>query len=240
MPQPSFFRLAFKQFWLLFGSIWFFVGSIFAVVGAGMAWNDWRYDKQGVVVEATVVRTYTTTGSKGSRYYYVEYQFTAQDGHVRQSHDKVDRNTWQDLARGSKIRIQYLPSNPDSNRIPQSSNLWGAIGFSAFGGVFGGIGGFLFFRGLNRVRTVQRLLREGVRIEGTVVSVEESSISVNRVRQWVVKYSYRDHMGQTHEAKSDYMSPGEASKWNEGDKGAVRIDQNQPEVCYWVGREESS
>ena len=55
----------------------------------------------------------------------------------------------------------------------------------------------------------------------------------------MVKYSYNDFTGQMHEAKSDYMSPSDAERWNVGDKGGVRYDQNRPEVSFWVGREET-
>jgi hypothetical protein len=71
------------------------------------------------------------------------------------------------------------------------------------------------------------------------VAVQESSITINRVRQWEVKYSYQDHVGQMHEAASEYMPPQEAEKWHQGDKGTVRYDQMNPEVSYWVGHEES-
>ena len=236
--HPSLLRLAFRQFWFLFGGIWLLVGSIFAVVGGGMLWNEWRFRTQGADAEATVVEKYTRRGGKGSTKYYIAYEFTTPDGYNISDSDQVDRSTWDGVEQGSKIRVRYLPATPEKSDIPDSSDIWLPTIFGGIGVVFGGIGAVLFFKGLNRARTISRLIRDGIPTEGTVVAVQESNITINRVRQWEVRYSYHDHIGQVHEASSEYMPPREAQKWKEGDKGAVRYDQNRPEVSCWLGREE--
>jgi len=237
--HPSLFRLAFRQFWFLFGSIWLLVGSIFAVVGAGMLWNELRYRNEGADAEATVVEKYTRRGDKGSTTYYVAYEFTTPDGYNISASDQVDEGTWRRVQEKGTVRVRYLPAAPEKSRIPEGSDIWLPVTFGGVGVIFGGIGAVLFAKGLNRARTIARLVREGIRTEGTVVAVQESSITINRVRQWEVKYTFQDHVGQMHESSSEYMSPQEARKWNEGDKGTVRYDQMNPETSFWVGREET-
>lgn len=237
--HPSLLRLAFRQFWFLFGGIWLLVGSIFAVVGGVMLWNEWRYRNEGAEANATVVRKYTGRTSKGNTTYHVAYEFTTPDGYNISDTDEVDSSTWGGVQEGGKIRVRYLPATPEKSDIPDSSDVWMPTIFGGVGVVFGGIGGVLFFKGLNRARTIARLVRDGIRTEGTVVAVQESSITINRVRQWEVRYTFQDHVGQMHESSSEYMSPQDARKWNEGDKGTVRYDQMNPETSYWVGREET-
>lgn len=236
--HPSLMWLAFRQFWFLFGGIWLLVGSIFAVVGGVMVWNEWRYRNEGADAEATVVDKYTRRGDKGGTKYYITYEFTTPDGYNISDSEQVNKSTWEGVEEGSKIRVRYLPVTPEKSDIPDSSDVWMPAIFGGVGVVFGGIGAVLFFKGLNRARTIARLLRDGIRTEGTVVAVQESNMTINRVRQWEVRYTYQDHIGQMHEASSEYMPPQEAQKWKEGDKGGVRYDQNQPDVSYWLGREE--
>ena len=237
MAQPSFFRLATKQFWLLFGGIWFVVGSVFAVVGAGLLISQWRYQTDGVTVQAKVAEKTTRTGSKGKRSCHVTYEFTTQDQYHVTGSDQLPCDVWAGLKESEEVRVQYLAARPEENRITEGAENWLPIIFTGIGSVFGGIGGFLVIRSLNRVRIVLRLFREGIPVQGTVTAVSPSSVSINRVQQWVIKYSYRDQMGQTREGESDYMSPADADTWHEGDTGAVRFDQSHPEISHWFGRE---
>jgi hypothetical protein len=101
----------------------------------------------------------------------------------------------------------------------------------------GGIGGFLFAKGLNRARTIARLLDSGVRATGTVIEVRPTNVRINRVQQWELRYSYRDYTGRLHETTSDYMPPAEAQQWHAGDQGNICYDDKAPEVSYWFGRD---
>jgi hypothetical protein len=237
MNQPSFFRLASKQFWLLFGGIWLLVGSVFAAVGGGMLVKEWRFRSEGVSVEARIVEKSTRTGSKGKRICQVAYQFTTADNYHVTGRSDVPCDVWAGLEEGGALRVAYLPAHPEKNQLTERQDAWLPFLFAGIGAVFGGIGGFLVLRSLRRVLAVLRLFREGIPAQGTVVEVAPSSVSINRVPQWVIKYSYRDPMGQTREGESDYMSPDEASEWKEGDTGSIRFDAARPELSYWLGRE---
>lgn len=119
---------------------------------------------------------------------------------------------------------------------PEDDFLIGII-FCGVGVLVGGIGGFLFAKGLNRARTIARLLDSGVRATGTVTEVRPTNVRINRVQQWVLRYSYHDYTGRLHETTSDYMSPGEAQQWQAGDQGNICYDDKTPEVSYWFGRD---
>ena len=103
------------------------------------------------------------------------------------------------------------------------------------GGTLAG-GAFLAVKGVKRILLHRRLRREGATTEGTVVDVALSDVSINKVRQLIVRYSYRDNRGKTHEGESGYLSPQEAAEWKTGDRGKVLYDKEQPDQHVWVGR----
>jgi hypothetical protein len=70
-----------------------------------------------------------------------------------------------------------------------------------------------------------------------VLEVKPSSTKLNSVRQWNIYYRYQDHLGQTHEGRSDPLPPDEAWAWQVGDAGIVRFDQQRPQDSVWVGKE---
>jgi hypothetical protein len=80
------------------------------------------------------------------------------------------------------------------------------------------------------------ILRHGLVTEGTVVRTEPTATSINRVTQWQIRYSYRDHIGRTQEGVSHLLSPEDASLWKEGERGGVRFDPERPDISLWIGK----
>ena len=107
---------------------------------------------------------------------------------------------------------------------------------AAGGLILTAIGGRLVTTALGRLRTEERLLREGLSAEAEVVAVEESTVRFNRQRQWVIRYRYTDRMDEAHEGHSGYLDPEEAAAWNPGDRGVVRFDPRRPGVSIWIGK----
>jgi hypothetical protein len=237
--QPGFFRLAFKQFWLLFGSIWLLVGSIFLVVGAGLVWKEYRFNNEGVRAEAEVVEKFRRTGDKGKTNYGLQYRFTARDGVDYEGSDTLDFREWDRAREGDRIAIVYLPDDPESNRFAASSEWVLPLVFGGIGLVFAPIGGGLVVWSLAKVRRNLRLMREGVRVDATVVDVHATNVRINHVTQWAIRYAFTDMVGQRQESESDYMSPHEAERWKPGDTGVVRYDQLNSRLSVWLGREDS-
>jgi len=106
------------------------------------------------------------------------------------------------------------------------------VAFMIMGGITTFLGGFVRFG----VRRIERLNKEGIVAEGTVLEVSPSWLSINRVRQWTIRYHYRDHTGRILDGQSGPISPDEASTWKAGEKGGVRYDYGHPQHSLWVGR----
>jgi hypothetical protein len=107
------------------------------------------------------------------------------------------------------------------------------VAFITMGGIATSLGGFVLFG----VRRIERLSKEGLPVDGTVFEIGPSWLSINRVRQWTIRYHYRDHMGRILEGQSGPISPDEASTWQVGDKGSVRYDYGHPRHSLWIGKE---
>jgi len=107
------------------------------------------------------------------------------------------------------------------------------VAFITMGGIATSLGGFVLFG----VKRIERLSKEGIVAEGTVFEIGPSWLSINRVRQWTIRFRYQDHMGKTREGQSGAISPDEASAWQVGDKGSVRYDHGRPQHSLWIGKE---
>lgn len=112
--------------------------------------------------------------------------------------------------------------------------------FTILGAVFASIGGVIFFMAVTGIRRQLDLSDEakGMTVEGTVLEVAPTNFSLNDEPQWQIRYSYRDHKGKEHEAKSPHIPPEEAEAWKAGDKGSVRYDLRSPQKSVWLGTEE--
>lgn len=110
--------------------------------------------------------------------------------------------------------------------------------------IFGGVGAFIMMLGvelisayLRRKRLIRLLAAEGVKCEGIVTAVGPSTLKVNDVTQWKVKYSFKDQLGGEHTGETDYISPDEAANWEVGQQGVVRYVKSNPSQHLWFGRE---
>jgi len=150
----------------------------------------------------------------------------------------VSPQEWDQLEEGKPVQIRYLPHAPQSNRLAEKSTWGDAIVNLLLGVGVGALGGVLFAKGFRSARREVRLRREGVTTQGTVLDIGPSWLAINRVRQMEVRYRYTDHTGQTHEGKSDPLSPDEADAWRPGETGTVRFDRKRPQESIWIGRAE--
>ena len=107
------------------------------------------------------------------------------------------------------------------------------VAFTIMGGIATSLGGFVLYG----VRRIGHLIKEGILAEGAVFEVSPSWLSINRVRQWTIRFHYQDHTGKIREGQSGPLSPDEASTWQVGDKGSVRYDYGHPQNSLWIGKE---
>jgi hypothetical protein len=70
-----------------------------------------RYDKEGVKVEATVVRRYMLRVTP-----YVEYSFKDEAGRMHSRSVMMKQPDWEDLVYAKTIPVEYLKSDPEWNR----------------------------------------------------------------------------------------------------------------------------
>jgi hypothetical protein len=96
-------------------------------------------------------------------------------------------------------------------------------------------GVYVLVRGLRQVGVARRLMRDGVRVEGRVLAVRASNMTVNHRTQVIVRFRYRDRDGQAREGDSWPVEPGEG--WSPGDTGVVCYDPADPASALWIGRE---
>jgi uncharacterized protein DUF3592 len=237
---PSLWKFLSRAVVLWVGSFLFVLGCIFTGIGLNEAAKERPYQSSGVAVDATVTEKTIDRAKRGGNprtRYLVSYQFASPEGRKIEGSGEVSVEEWERLNAGKKVPVTYLRNAPASSRIQGSNDdAWIAVYvFLAIGGVFTLLGGGLaVYEGRTVVRTIQ-VSRHGLPTQGTVLRVEPTSTSINRVRQWRLRYRYRDHVGRTQDGESHLLSPDEASVWQEGDTGTVRFDRERPQDSVWMG-----
>jgi Protein of unknown function (DUF3592) len=233
-----------KNFWLWFGGIWLFCGLPFLIIGlytgAQTLTLNQRLVAEGQMVEGMVLTKALTFSSSSSNRnstptYKITFRFTAPSGLVTDEAE-VTADAWDSLIEREPIQVTYVPDAPQFHRVKGQTSEWiMPITTTVIGGIFTGIGGFIFLRARTRLQTNTRLQREGVVAEATVLEVRLARIRINGVQQWLVRYQYQDNRGQVQDG-SEHLSPEDAANWKEGDKVTIRYDQRHPDRSLWIGR----
>lgn len=110
--------------------------------------------------------------------------------------------------------------------------------FGLMGAPFALVGGGLVAWSIRKMHRTLRLWREGVRCEASITEVVPANVRINRVQQWMVRFTYRDPYGESRQGESDYMSPEEAAEWHPGDRCWARVDPQRPDLYVWTGKED--
>ena len=226
-------------FW--FGGIWLVCGLPFAVAGVWIAVDTFRqqqrYTTAAQTTEGMVLSKRISVGSKESKSYWVSYRFPAPDGGVVHGEKKISPGLWDRLVEREPIRITYLPGRPEAHRLEDEGPDWvSPLGFIVLGGLFAGLGGWIFWRGLRRLLHERRLLREGTCAEATVTDVEPANVSSNGIGLWRIRYRYRDHGGRERHGASNLIAPEEAEQWKAGDTGVALFEVQAPDKSIWMGK----
>jgi hypothetical protein len=234
-------KLLSRSVLLWVGVVFFAVGVVFAFFGVDEWRKQQRFEKEAVQTQATIVaKTLERATRENTRTrYLVTYRFTAADGQVVEQTGEVTVDEWERMDEGSPYAVAYLPSEPRNVRAAGGDDQWAPLAFIGFGGVFAIIGAVMGAPPLRRLLLVLRLGRTGLEAEGTVLDVWATSTTINRVRQWQLRYEFRDHLGRPQRGESDLLSPEEAAQWKPGDRGTVRFDRARPEKNIWAGAPES-
>lgn len=240
--QKTFFGLARRSFAFWFGGIWLLCGAPFLIIGLYLGIDEWqladRFKREAQVTDGMVLTKRIRRERNGSSpSYWVGYRFAAANGAVVKSEAQVSVQLWDRLAEREPVRVTYLPDRPQANRIEGEHSGWlPPLIFTGLGVVFVPIGGWIFLKGVAGIRRELRLESQGVTGEATVVEVAPANMSINGVPQWRIRYRFRDYGGNTREAQSSLMPPGEAQAWKAGDRGKARFDPANPRISVWVGK----
>ena len=236
---PSLFRLARRSVILWVGIPFFAIGSIFLSFGTQDLFQEHRFQREGITAQATVLSKSLVRAKRGEHartQYLLTYRFTTAAREVIENTNEVPVEEWERLDEGNAYQVTYLPDSPHASRGIDQADWNLAIVFTLLGTIFALVGGTMSFVSLRHISLALRILREGMIAEGTVLAVQATGTTINRVRQWELRYQYRDHLGQTHEGVSELLSPDEASAWHKGATGTVRFDRLRPQDSAWVGK----
>ncbi len=213
-------------------------GSLVFAIGGVMVWEQRSYRTHGQVAEGTVVSKARTARGR-SRDYYVRYRFTREDGHVVEDESRVSEGRWKQLETAQPVRIEYLTAWRTSRLAGEGEGFIPAL-LTAIGGLVASAGVALGIKARRDSVRQAHAARQGYATQASVTEVAESPVSVNRVQQWVISYTYRDHEGREHSGRSPYLAPEEAATWKVGDLARVRYEFKHPERSSWMGREDFS
>lgn len=223
-------------FWFGVGLLAF--GAIFGAVQAGITVQEQRYAREGrlgdgLVVTKTIKHNRRGGSSSSSTEYRVGYRF-AVGGQNYEGEDGVSFEEWERLRELEPVQVQYVTSNPETNRIAGNTSTALFYVFGAVGGVAALIGVVLLVKSVGSAKTKAHIWAHGADTEASVASVEETNVKINKRPMWVVRYEYRDHTGQARQGQSDYMSAAKAHAWKTGNRVPIRYDREKPDQSVWL------
>lgn len=229
-----------RNFWFWFGGIWLGVGLPFLLLGAFFAWYELtletRLARAGQHAQGMVlVKSWGDDSDNRHRDFRVQYRFTAAAGKTVRSETVVSERAWQALREREAVSVTYLPDWPRTNRIDGRVVQWVMPSiFCGVGAMLTLLGGFVLLKAISTARFARRLREHGFPVEAEVIEVTPTGYMVNRVRQWVVLYRYRDHAGIEHDGRSPTMQKEDAGRWHPGDRVTVHFDPLRPDRSAWT------
>lgn len=229
-----------RNFWFWFGGIWLGVGLPFLLLGAFFAWYELTLESrlmrtgqhaQGIVL----VKSWDDDSGNRHRDYRVEYRFTTAAGKTVRNESNVSEAAWEALREREAIGVTYLPDSPRTHCVDGRGIQWvmPAI-FCGVGVMLTLLGGFVVLKAVSTARFGRRLREHGFPVQAEVIEVTPTGYMVNRVRQWVVLYRYRDHAGIEHDGRSPTMQKEDAERWHSGDRVTVHFDPLKPGRSAWT------
>jgi Protein of unknown function (DUF3592) len=235
--MKSLIRIARRSLLLWFGAGFLAGGLVCLTMGIQWAAQEWRYQNEARTVDAEVLGKSILPASRqdhSSTRYEITYRFTTENGTETQGTDAVGVEQWESLDIGSTIKIVYLPCEPQSNRPESTGDSGSALAAMILGSIFSVVGGVVFVRSAIRVLRQWSILKHGDLTQATVLAVQPGNAEINNVRQWEVRYQYRDHHGRVHEGTSGDVAPVLAHAVAVGDTVGVRFDRDRPEYSAWI------
>ncbi|MFN8526857.1 MAG: DUF3592 domain-containing protein [Chloroflexota bacterium] len=225
---------------LLTRTIWFWpalaiavvFGTVTSVLAIGQAITELRYQSDGERTSGIVIEK-TRVAGKSPRY-YAQVEMALPGGRTLASREQISLGLWDRLQPGQRVPMLYLRADPTTSRVDDGDD-WGEVLIAALIGLLAsGVGGTFAARFWHRASADWRILRTGLEAAGQVTAVVMTTIRVNGETKRRIHYTYRDHHGVTHEARSHPVG-AVADRWQPGDISDIRYDSQQPDQSVWVG-----
>ncbi len=235
--MSSLFRIARRSILLWFGAAFLAGGLFFLFMGIQWGAQDERFQNEGRSVEAVVLSKSIKPASReenSSTRYEIAYRFTTEDGREMEGTDAVGVEQWERLDVGDPIEITYLRGDLQSNRAQTTGDAGSSFAAIVLGSIFAVVGGVFFVRSAIRVWRQWSILQQGQTAQAMVLAIEPSNAEINNVRQWEVRYQYRDNFGRVHEGTSGEVAPELAHAVAVGDTLDIRFDRERPEESVWI------
>jgi hypothetical protein len=207
--------------WFVFG-----FGMIFFWVFAGNA--DFSFlTFRGAMEYATgrVVESRSTGASENDQSVQANhYQFSV----AGQSYNGTSYSLGGGAAQGDEVTIEYDPDDPSRSRIEgMRRNMFGP--WAAVVSIFPLIGlGFVVpftLKGIQR----NRLLRDGILTQGTLIHKGMTNVRINHRPVWELTFEFTDRLGQRHEAKARSV---DTSRLEDESSEPLLYDPNDPSRAY--------
>jgi hypothetical protein len=234
--EPSFWPLARRSsdFWV--GGMFLAFGLPALLAGGWELYGDVMFPRQASATEGLVLtKDIKRSGRQNrTRRYEATYRYSV-EGETFERSDKLEFDQWKQLTERGPVGVLYRASDPASGRITGPRPSVGKAFFALLGALFAGIGARFFIGAVRRARLEWRLRQGGVSAPATIVEVRDRNLVINDVRQWRLRYEYRDVRGGAHCQAID-LPEDEARLWRVGDSGKVLYDPAQPHEAVWVGR----
>ncbi|HEV8534387.1 MAG TPA: DUF3592 domain-containing protein [Candidatus Limnocylindria bacterium] len=190
------------------------------------AYDEYRYQTASATATGTVQDKRVSSG-RYSDTYRLTYAFVDRGGVTRTGRGEVSRATYDQARVGSRYTIQYLPDEPDTNRVLGHDDILPIAGLMA-GSLFGlALGVFLFVSSHRRLAAAKRIGSSGQPVSATVTKLKKSQ--VRGVGTAVtLEYEYDDPYGRRRRGRGPLMYPSEAARYTVGGAVRVLIDPDRP------------
>jgi hypothetical protein len=228
------------NFWYWFGGIWLAVGLPFLLLGAFFAWHEITLESRlaldGKQAQGTVlVKSWGQGSDSRHRSLHVQYRFTTAAGRTVRSEATVSMAAWEALREREQVRVTYFADWPRMHRIDGQAVQWvmPAV-FCGAGAMLALLGGFVMAKTISTARFARRVREDGFPVDAVVIEVVPTGYMLQRVRQWVVRYRYRDHAGIEHDGRSPTMPKEKAERWHAGERVTVHFDPLRPGRSAWT------
>lgn len=221
-----------------FSALAFVIALAFAGFAYFLAKTEMQYELNGRYIAAIVTdkERRERVGSNGNTQYtyYLFYRFATPEGQPVAGEDSVWRDTYFETSVDQDIEVQYLPHDPDTNRLAGSGNWIGIYVVTGLGAVALFVAVILFVRALlNRLADL-RIVRNGVLRAGDVIEIQDVETKPGRPAKSAVLYAYKGDDGQAYQGTSAPRPSVDLSSYQPGDHLDIYVDRRDPSRSAWA------